>query len=252
MPQPALKADIIKRAYSELRISGLTVDPTPEDLELSLCKLEDMMAEYESRNMSVGYVFEDEPDPNSVLGVERAFWQALSTNLAVRLIPNFNKQVPDTLLAQASQSLSNMAGRCAANKIRQVLPPARQPIGSGNQIYGRWNRYYNSVGVLPSNAPGVQAIMQGETNDFRESFEAYLRTGEVIQSFTVVADVGLTVVSSTNNDPVIDYRLSAPVDRTSNILQQVKVTITTDLGRVDIRVIDFQVAPRIPVGQNVN
>lgn len=252
MPQPALKVDIIKRAYSDLRISGLTVDPTPEDLELGLGMFEDMMAEYASRNMDVGYNFEDEPDPNSPLGVERQFWQALSTNLAVRLIPNFNKQVPDTLMAQASQSLSNMAGRCAANKIRQVQPPVRQPIGSGNEVYGRWQRYYAPIGALPPNAPGVQSIMQGETNDFSESFEAYLREFEAITDFAVVADSGLTVVSSVNNAPIIDYRLTAPVDQTSNIFQQVKVTITTDLGRVEIRVIDFQVVPRVRVGPNVN
>lgn len=252
MQQPALKIDIIKRAYSELRISGLTVEPTPEDLELALCKLEDMMAEFDSRNMNVGYLFEDEPDPNSAVGVTRAYWQALATNLAVRLIPSFNKQVPDTLLAQASQSLSSMAGRCAAERIRPVLPPSRQPIGSGNHVLGRWRRFYNSAGILPPNAPYLREIMQGETNDFSESFEAYLNVDEAITDYSVVADSGLTVVSSSNNDPVIAYRLTAPNNQTTNIWQQVKVTVTTDLGRVDIRVINFQVTPRIPVGPNVN
>lgn len=248
MSQPAFKVDIIGRAYSKLRISGLTVDPTPEDLELALCELEAMMAEFASRNMSVGYLFTEEPDPNDDLGVPLQFWPALSTNLAVRLIPDFNKQVPDTLLAQASQSLSNMAGRCAADKIRGVQYPSRQPIGSGNYAYGRWVRFYNNYNALPPNAPGVQTIMQGETNDFRESFEAYLRTDEAISSYEVVCDTGLVVDSSANDDPIINYRLSAPVDLEANIWQQVKITITTDIGRVEIRIINFQVAPRIIVG----
>lgn len=252
MSTPALKGDMIKRAYSKLRISGLTVDPTPEDLELALCEMESMMAELAARNIAVGYLFSDAPDPNEDIGVALEFWNMVTCNLAVRLIANFNKQVPDMLLMQASQSMSFASGRCAAEKIRQVLPPSRQPIGSGNELYGRWNRFYNYVGALPPNAPGVQSIMQGETNDFSESFAAYLRTGEIIESFAVVSDTGLTVVSSTNNDPVIAYRLTAPNDQTSNIFQQVKITITTDLGRVEIRVLDFQVVPRIPVGQNVN
>lgn len=248
MIQPAFKVDIIGRAYSKLRISGLTVDPSPEDLELALCELEAMMAEYASRNMEVGYLFTDDPDPNDDLGVPLQFWPALSTNLAVRLIPDFNKQVPDTLLAQASQSLSNMAGRCAADKIRGVQYPSRQPIGSGNQLYGRWTRFYNYFNALPPNAPGVQTIMQGETNDFRESFEAYLHTGEAITSHEVVCDTGLVVDSSANADPIIDYRLTAPIDQSTAIWQLVKITITTDIGRVDIRIINFQVAPRVVVG----
>lgn len=252
MLMPALKGDIIKQAYYELRISGMTVDPTPEDTEVGLRKLENMAADFASRNMSVGYIFEDQPDPNSAFGVAREFWDAFALNLAVRLIPGFNKQVPVQLEMQAASALSGMAARCAALKIRPVLPPNRQPVGSGNERYGQWNRYYNNIGALPPNAPGVQAIMQGETNDFAESFEAYLRTDEVIDTYEVVADIGLTVVSMSNNDPVISYRLTAPVNQTSNIFQQVKVTITTDLGRVDIRVIDFQVAPRIRVGPNVN
>ncbi len=40
-----LKVDILNDAYSKIRISGLTVTPTPPDLELSLNRLESMMSE---------------------------------------------------------------------------------------------------------------------------------------------------------------------------------------------------------------
>ena len=57
------KADIIADAYSQMRISGLTVEPTPEDLELALVRLENMGAEFESRKMSAGYVLEENSRP---------------------------------------------------------------------------------------------------------------------------------------------------------------------------------------------
>ena len=243
----ALKVDRISAAYSKLRISGLTVDPNPSDLELALNELENMMAELASRGIEVGYNFELNPDPNSDLGVPQQFWNMINCNLAVRLIADFNKTVPDSLMMQAAQSMSNASARCAADRIRNVQYPSRQPVGSGNRIYARWARFYGND-QLPPNAPSTLQIMQGEINDFTESFESYLRIDEAIASYSVVCDTGLVVVSSENDSPLITYRLSAPVNLAAGIWQQVKITATTDLGRVDVRVINFQVAPYVQVG----
>lgn len=243
----ALKVDRISAAYSKLRISGLTVDPNPSDLELALNELENMMAELASRGIEVGYNFELNPDPNSDLGVPQQFWNMINCNLAVRLIADFNKTVPDSLMMQAAQSMSNASARCAADRIRNVQYPSRQPVGSGNRIYARWARFYGND-QLPPNAPSTLQIMQGEINDFTESFESYLRIDEAIASYSVVCDTGLVVVSSENDSPLITYRLSAPVNLAAGIWQQVKITATTDLGRVDVRVINFQVTPYVQVG----
>lgn len=243
----ALKVDRIAAAYSKLRISGLTVDPNPSDLELALNELENMMAELASRGIEVGYNFELNPDPNSDLGVPQQFWNMINCNLAVRLIADFNKTVPDSLMMQAAQSMSNASARCAADRIRNVQYPSRQPVGSGNRIYARWARFYGND-QLPPNAPSTLQIMQGEINDFTESFESYLRIDEAIASYSVVCDTGLVVVSSENDSPLITYRLSAPVNLAAGIWQQVKITATTDLGRVDVRVINFQVTPYVQVG----
>jgi P22 tail accessory factor. len=243
-----LKVDRITAAYSKLRISGLTVIPNPSDLELALNELENMMAELASRGIEVGYNFEEEPDPNSDLNVPIEFWNMIATNLATRLIPDFNKDASPVLFAQASQSLSQASGICARNRIQQVAYPARQPVGSGNRVYARWQRFYTDFRDLPPNAPSTLFIMQGETNDFKESFAAYLRTDEFIDSFEVTADTGFTVVSSVLLEGVIDYRLTAPVDLAANSWQQVKIKVTTTEGRVEIRIINFQVMPNVVVG----
>lgn len=243
-----LKVDRITAAYSKLRISGLTVLPNPSDLELALNELENMMAELASRGIEVGYNFEEQPDPNSDLNVPIEFWNMIATNLATRLIPDFNKEASPVLFAQASQSLSQASGVCARNRIRQVQYPARQPVGSGNRIYARWQRFYSDIGGLAPNVPSTLFIMQGETNDFKESFAAYLRTDEFIDSFEVTADTGLIVVSSVFLEGVIDYRLTAPVDLAANSWQQVKIKVTTTEGRVEIRIINFQVMPNVVVG----
>ena len=135
------KIDIINGAYSQLRISGLTVQATPEDIEVALGRLEDMASEWASIDINVGYFFEDEPDPDSIFGVPRAYKQAFETNLAVNLIPDFTKPVPQELRARASASYSTMLSATA--QTCQVQYPSRQPRGSGNTFrYNRWRRFY--------------------------------------------------------------------------------------------------------------
>lgn len=244
----AYKADRLADAYSKLRINGLTVEPTPEELELALGELENMMAELQSRGMAMGYNFENEPDPNSDLGVPQQFWNMVNTNLAVRLAANFNKQIPPQLELQASQSMSNAAARCAADRVRQVIYPARQPVGGGSRVFNRWARFYNGFQRPAPNRPNTLWIMQGDVNDFEESYESYLEKDEIVTAFTVVSGPGLVVVSSLFEAPVLKYRLSAPISGTALIWQQVKLTITTDLGREEVRVRNFDVQPNIPVG----
>lgn len=229
------KVDRINAAYSKLRISGVTVDPTPEDLELALQELENMMSEI---NISIGYNFEDEPDPNSPLGVDRKYWNMINTNLAVRLIADFNKAVPGALVAQANQSMSAAVGFAAADRVRQVQYPSRMPSGSGNtNRFGRWYRFAHPVQLPPNDAETV-IVQPGDVDDYRIDFSAYLGE-EVIDSYVIEATNGLTVDSSSNDSPVINYRVT--VADGAQVWQQVKVTITTDLGRVQYQTVNFEV-----------
>lgn len=231
-----LKVDRINAAYSKLRISGITVSPTPEDLELALSELENMMAEL---NLDIGYNFEEQPDPNSVSGVERKYWNMVNTNLAVRLIADFNKQVPATLFAQASQSMSSALSSVAADRMRQVQYPTRMPTGSGNtNRFGRWFRFNHPV-QLPPNDGDTVYLRGTEVNDYQYDFSAYLNKDEAIASFEIEVTTGLTLDSSSNDSPVITYRVMA--SEGAYPWQQVKIAITTDAGRVEVRTINFEV-----------
>lgn len=136
-----LKIDIIDMAYAHILISGITLGPTNEDIDIALDILEDMAWEFYSRNICTGYNFQDEPNPNDEAEINRLFANAFKTNLAIRLLAAFGKVPPQTLVAQANQSLSNMSARTA--KVRQVSYPNRQPRGSANSLrFNRWRRYY--------------------------------------------------------------------------------------------------------------
>ena len=237
------KVDVINDAYSRLRISGLTVVATPEDLELALMRLEDMMAEWESRNIIVGYNFEDEPDPNSVTNVVAAYKNAMASNLACELVPDFNKDAHPILFRKAAGSLDNISGRVALERLNQVPYPRRQPIGSGNSLrWNRWARFYRDHSISPNVNQSIQMFV-GDINDFREQFDAYLNEGETIASFDIQVDTGLLLESSSIDGDDILYRVKAesPNNEFNNYPSQVTIIVTTSTGRIETRRIYFSV-----------
>lgn len=238
----ALKVDLIADAYSQLRISGLTVDPTPEDLDLALKRMENMAAEWFGRNICTDYEFEEEPDPNADSGVQRKYWQAFATNLAVRLIPDFGKtEMPAELKMQATQSLSFLSGQSAMEQMKQVQYPSRQARGSGNTLrYNRWDRFYQLQSEAPISCASKRMIVD-DVDNFVEHFEAYLKENETIKSFTIEADSGLTINSKSNTDNDINYQILARENATQGEHQRVKIVITTSDGRVENRTVEFEV-----------
>lgn len=240
------KVDIILGAYSQLRISGLTRTPTPEDLETALCRLENMAAEWDSRTISVGYNFEDEPDPNSDSGVIRGYRHAFETNLAVRLIPDFNKAPPGALVAQANQSLSNLSARAAMERIRGVQYSNRQPTGSGNRFRAaRWARFYTKPFRAPQTSV-TRRLFIGDINDYTEHFGSFLRDPEEVVSYSIVADPGIRIISDSLDSPDVHYRVEAenPTGINKGRVAQVTIIATTDTGRIDTRRLYFELIPR--------
>ena len=231
------KVDIILDAYSQLRISGITRSPTPEDLETALQRLEDMAAEFATTSDDGGYMFEDSPDPNSPCGIPRGYKQAYATNLAVRLIPDFNKAVPPRLEMQAGSSLSNMIARLAAERMREVSYPSRMPIGSGvTSRFSRWARFYRNEGEAPLSSTTV-SLFVGDTHDFTQHYGSELASGETVDSYSLVVDSALTVVSDSLSSPDISYRLkaTAPTGDDATNVQQVTIVATTSGGRIMTR-----------------
>lgn len=240
----SLKVDFVADAFSQMRISGLTIDPTPSDLELALMRLETMAAEWSRRNICAGYNFEDSPDPNTETLVDLAYWHAFATNLAIRLIPDFNKQVPQVLMQQASQSLSFISTQTALDRLNQVDAPVRMPLGSGNTFrYNRWWRYYRKANTAP-NSCETKILVVGNIEDYTESFAAYLVDNEVIDTYDIVTDPKLEIVSESNTDEDVSFRIKASTGSSSDNdigKQQLTISIKTDTGRVHTRFIFFDI-----------
>ncbi len=241
-----LKADIINNAYSELRISGLTVSATPGDNILALRKLESLAHELQARNIRVGYNFEDIPDPGSPSGILPQYQYSISIILAVRLLSDFGKGVqPDPTLMQSYSIAASFIGANTV-RIKEVAPSSRMPIGSGSRRrWAGYSNFYPQVAQAPNSAKTLEMWVGDISPELVEDFQDILETGEDVVSYTITADSGLSLASDTLETPVIKYRVEAlgnPVGSDSNrIYQRVVIKVETTTGTKQTRYINFNV-----------
>jgi hypothetical protein len=236
------KGDFINAAYSRGRISGLTVQPTPEDLDLALNRLENMAAEWDDRNICTGYAFEDTPDVNTLHNVERKYWNAYESCLAMRILTDFGKQPMPTLIAEASTTFSRLSASTA--QVRQVNYPSRQPLGSGNTLRRhRYRQFYTPQAQAPISCDTVKMRI-GDIDDFVEHYDSYLRDTETVSSYVITSDSGVTVSNDSLTSPDISYRIEAVGGNITSTASayQVKIVATTSLGRIETRFINFELS----------
>lgn len=236
----SLKGDLINSAYSKMRISGITTQATPEDVSLALSTLENMASEFFAKNICTDYNFEDNPDPNSPHNMKRKFWDSYASCLAFWLCSDFGKQPPQTLVLNHQKAYSFLSSVTAAP--RQTQYPSRQPIGAGNSLkYNRYTRFYQPIEEAPNTCESINMTI-GDINDFVEHFSSYLDTSETLSSYTLTADAGLTVLTQSLSSPDILYRIRADGsgENNSNELLQVKIIAASSTGRIETRIINFQ------------
>jgi hypothetical protein len=230
------KGYIVDEAFNLLAISGLTTVPTAGEVERALNRLEDMMYELQSRNICSSYVFEDFPDANTESGIHPAFTNAASTNVAARIASSYGRPLTGDIALQARQSMSNWSARTA--RVNPINPPSRQPRGSGNTFrWQNWYRYYRIEDNAPISCSTLE-IKVDEINGFIIDFSLYLKENEVISSYTKEVTNGLELLADSNTDTTINLEQVKGVQGGYNTIL---LTITTDLGRVNPHVVNFNV-----------
>ena len=227
------KGEIINDAFSQLRISGITVNATPTDISLAVGRLDDMMSEYYGRNVCLNYQFEESPLPTTEHGVDRQHHLMMASNLAVKLLQDFGKDAPVSLIGTARSTYDTSSSVSAVNKMREVQYPSRMPRGSGIRRFNRWRRYH------PANPPPVTScsnikMFLGDVKDIVEPFIAFLK-GETIASYTIDASAGLTISNDTNLSDTLTYRVAAATGTSVHTRQVISIVITTSTGRIHTR-----------------
>jgi len=244
------KADMINGAYSWMRINGLTVGPSGFDLQTALARLESMMYLFCSRNICTSYNFTENPDLGDYTNVPPQFNLFIQTQLAVFLCSDFGKDVPPALATLASSTMSSASGMSAIERLQEVQYPRRMNMGSGNNLRAyRYNNFYNPYAQPPVSCT-THDMYIGDINNFNESYVEYLDSGESIASYVITADSGLALVFDSDNGTVITYQIEAVSQQQSGNWQQVKIVMTTNAGRINTRLINFNIMRAQTVGSN--
>ncbi len=131
------KRQLIVAAHAELGLADYVFDLPSEQLQLALRRLDAMMADWNGMGLRLGYAIPgsvEGGDLDTEAGVPDRAWEAIVTNLAIRLAPSFGKTVSPETKGAAERGLSMLLGK--------VMPPqmsyGRIPAGAGNKPW-RWN-----------------------------------------------------------------------------------------------------------------
>lgn len=239
------KGEIVNNAFSLIGISSLTRAVRPDDMMRGLHSLDNMMSELEeAKNIQLGYRFTEVPDSVTEHGVQREFWDMMSYNLAVRLTAVYEIPLNMEVAGRARSSLQSAYNATAKKRVFEYSNPGRMPIGSGNSRRLPFRRFYRD-GLPPSSSD--KFIRRGDVADFYEDYTAYLEPGETIDTYGIKADVGLVLVSSSNNSPRINYRLRGEPGTGGGLNRTVEVKITTSAGRVETRYPQFFLLAEIQI-----
>ncbi len=146
------KRQFIEAAFEEIGLANYVFDLQPEQLQSALRRLDAMMAEWNAKGLRLGYAMPSSPqdsDLDTPTNAPDSAWEAIITNLAVRIAPGYGKTVsPDTKMV-AKNAYNTLLQR-ATFPLEQQLP-GTMPTGAGNKPW-RWDNPFVPIPVDPVDA----------------------------------------------------------------------------------------------------
>lgn len=128
------KRQFVTAAFEEIGLADYVFDLTPEQLESALRRLDAMMMEWNAKGIRLGYASASSPqdsDLDTETNVPDSGWEAVITNLAVRIAPGYGKVVSPDTKAIAKNAYNTLLQR-ATFPLEQQLPDT-MPSGAGNK-----------------------------------------------------------------------------------------------------------------------
>ncbi len=224
------KGELVAAAFRKAQISGITTQPTGDELAGAVETLEDMMRELQSKNACINYEYEDGPCLSTDSKIDPMWYHAVQSRLGLLLCSDYGIEPSATLQRQAAQAWSSMIGKKTLP--RQNVQPRTMPRGSGNtNRLGVWSRYYGGDNRAPIDCDTVQ-IDVGETYPLTVDFSIFLTNGETISAFEIQeVSGGITQTSQLTEDlNGVELVVTGVSAGTNSLI----VKITTALGRANL------------------
>lgn len=228
-----LKGDLVTGAYTILRISGLTAEPSPSDVVAGLQEADDLAAEIEGdrkTRMNINWQYPDDygqSDPADISGLPPAIAGSFKSALCIRLLDLFGKAATPSLAERANAGMRAIEHYAIKKPV--ACMPSTLPIGSGNQDFHSWDRQF-----YPEPPASGEQVFKGDKVTASYDFSEWL-IDEVLDSVTwEVARESSNVIISNDSftDTVAQGQLEfTQLDRASVIITATK-TNSTDIKKV--------------------
>ena len=146
------KRQFVTAAFEEIGLADYVFDLQPEQLESALRRLDAMMMEWNAQGVRLGYPIASSPqdaDLDTDTFTPDSAWEAVITNLAIRIAPGYGKTVSPDTKAMAKNAYNILLQRATFPLEKQL--PETMPIGQGNKPW-RWDNAYVYSPVDPVDA----------------------------------------------------------------------------------------------------
>ena len=211
-----------------MRISGLTVNPSPEDLEIGLQVADDLAAELKAEGLDVKWAQPSTyggSDPNDNSGLSREMAGPFKKLLFLELCSHFGKPVPQEVLLTARQ------GKKALENLIVSVPdaenPSTLPIGSGKEWDYRDRAFYPEPAVNNDADYVFKGDILNFTYDFAQEYPQWILDETLVTAVWDSKD-GISIASESIGDT------AASAELTFNKLGGYTVSITaTKTGSTD-------------------
>lgn len=165
------KGDIVNGTYSILRISGLTINASPEEVAAGIQEADDLAGELKGIGVNVNWQYPSEygiSDPNDTSGLTTEMAGAFKSVLALRLLDLFGKQATPTLAERANKGMRTLEQITVS--VASSEPPSTLPFGSGNEWDYRDQRFYPE----PAANNDATYVFLDDILNYTEDFSAWV------------------------------------------------------------------------------
>jgi len=144
------KLAIIEQALGEIGLAAYVFDPSPEQLQAALVRLDRLAAQWDGIGIRKGYSLGGDISDES--GLPDTAIDAFACLLAVALAPSYGKQVSPELKISARDGKNALM--VTNNVIPRMVLPNTMPIGVGNRQDVRQRAYFQECDPLTTGVDG--------------------------------------------------------------------------------------------------
>jgi len=128
------KRQFVTAALEEIGLASYVFDMQPEQLQSAMRRLDSMMADWNGKGIRLGYPLPSSPEDSDLdqeSEVPDSAFEAIITNLAIKIAPSYGKMVMPETKAAAKNAYNTLLQRATMPDEQQF--PGTLPAGAGNK-----------------------------------------------------------------------------------------------------------------------